>query len=81
MSENSQNFSLSASMLPADGHTEETAMQIPRDEAERVQFFITLGQQPGVGAWFTLWRVSQKKRAKAAAPAALKKMPQGSCAA
>ena len=81
MSENSQNFSLSASMLPADGHTEETAMQIPRDEAERVQFFITLGQQPGVGAWFSVWLVSRSKRLRRPDAKAEKKLPSQACTA
>ena len=47
-----------------------------KTEAERVQFLVSLGQQPGVGAWFTVWRVATRKRAKPAK--ALKSMPRGS---
>ena len=39
-------------------------MQMPKDEATRVQYWISLGQQPGVSAWFTLWRVAYSKRAR-----------------
>lgn len=45
-------------------------MQMPKDEATRVQYWISLGHQPGVSAWFTLWRVAYSKRVQSAkAPA------------
>ena len=53
-------------------------MQIPKDEAERVQLWIALGQQPGVSAWFTIWRVTHKQRVKAAA---VRCMGRGGCTA
>jgi|GraSoiStandDraft_24_1057298.scaffolds.fasta_scaffold218628_2 hypothetical protein len=56
-------------------------MSIRKDEAERVQFLISLGQQPGVGAWFTVWRVATRRREKPASKATVKAMPRGSCPA
>ncbi|HEX7965287.1 MAG TPA: hypothetical protein VF651_06180 [Gammaproteobacteria bacterium] len=56
-------------------------MQIPQTEAERVQFLISLGRQPGVGAWFTVWRIATRRRERTAPRRAAKPMPQGSCAA
>jgi hypothetical protein len=55
-------------------------MPTTKTEAERVQFLISLGQQPGAGAWFTVWRVATRRREKPAAKAA-KAMPRGSCPA
>lgn len=54
-------------------------MQTPKDEADRVQYWISLGHQPGVSAWFTLWRVVHSKRVKPA-PRAKAAMP-GQCTA
>lgn len=56
-------------------------MSSRKDEAERVQFLISLGQQPGLGAWFTVWRIATRRREKPASQAAVKAMPRGSCAA
>ena len=53
-------------------------MQIPKTEAERVQYWISLGQQPGVSAWFTLWRVVYSNRAQ---PAQAKGMRREQCTA
>lgn len=55
-------------------------MQVPNTEAERVQYWISLGQQPGVSAWFTLWRVVYSKRAQPA-QAKAKGMSQEQCTA
>ena len=62
-------------------HSLEDTMQTPRDEAERVQLWIALGNQPGVSAWFTVWRVSFKKRAKRTAKTSSNKLPRESCTA
>jgi len=77
MSEYSQNFDVPAAMLAAI--PEETpSMPSPKSQAERVQFLVSLGQQPGVGAWFTVWRVATRKRLAAKT---VKAMPRGSCPA
>ena len=55
-------------------------MQIPKDEATRVQYWISLGHQPGVSAWFTLWRVAYSKRRQPAKVQA-KGMQRGQCTA
>ncbi|HEY4127085.1 MAG TPA: hypothetical protein VGN70_03475 [Gammaproteobacteria bacterium] len=49
-------------------------MSTPKqDEAERVQLWIALGQQPGVSAWFTVWRVVYSKRPRGTKTAAAKR--------
>jgi len=68
-------------MLPDLDHRQETAMQTPRDEAERVQLWIALGNQPGVSAWFTVWRVSFRKRVKCAAKTPAHNLLRESCTA
>jgi hypothetical protein len=47
-------------------------MSNPNSEAERVQLWIALGQQPGVSAWFTVWRVVYSNRPRASKAAAAK---------
>ena len=37
-------------------------MQTPKDEAERVQLLIALGDQPGVSAWFNVWQLARLGR-------------------
>jgi len=56
-------------------------MQIPRDDAERVQLWIALGHQPGVSAWFTVWRVVTSKRVQTPKTAPMKGVHQGTCTA
>ena len=56
-------------------------MQMRKDEAEQVQLWITIGQQPGVGGWLNVWLVSRSRRPKPQKDAALKKLPQGACTA
>ncbi len=56
-------------------------MQTPRDEAERVQYWVSLGQQPGVSAWFTIWQVVYRKRVQPAKAARPKGMGREQCTA
>ena len=60
-------------------------MQTRKHEAEQVQLWISVGQQPGVGGWLNVWLVSHFRRPKAIAPdkgaSAGKKLPHGACAA
>jgi hypothetical protein len=46
---------------------------------EKTQLWIAIGNQPGCGAWFSVWLVSRSKRARP--KAASKKLPQGACTA
>lgn len=56
-------------------------MQTRKEQAEQVQLWITLGQQPGTGGWLNVWLVSHFRRPKAPKTAVAKKAPQGACAA
>ena len=60
-------------------------MPMRKDEAEQVQLWISVGQQPGLGGWLNVWLVSRSRRPKAAqsakGPAAAKKLPAGACTA
>jgi len=60
-------------------------MSMREDPTEQVQLWITMAQQPGLGGWFNVWRVSQSRRQKPARPArgsaAGKKLPHGACTA
>lgn len=60
-------------------------MQMRRHEAEQVQLWISVGQQPGLGGWLNVWLVSHFRRLQPAAPdrrdSAAKKLPRGACAA
>jgi hypothetical protein len=52
-------------------------MQTPKTDAESVQLWITVGQQPGLGGWLNVWLVSRSRRPIPAKAAAAKKLPQG----
>ena len=56
-------------------------MRTPKIEAESVQLWISVGQQPGLGGWLNVWLVSRSRRPKPAKTAAGKKLPQGACTA
>jgi hypothetical protein len=60
-------------------------MQTRKDQAEQVQLWLSVSQQPGVGGWLNVWLVSRSRKPRPAAPAkgpaAAKKLPQGACAA
>ena len=56
-------------------------MRTPRDEAERVQLWIALGNQPGVGTWFTVWRVVTSKRVQGPKTAPTEGVRRGTCTA
>ena len=60
-------------------------MQMRKDEAEQVQLWISVAQQPGLGSWFNVWLVSRTWRPQPAqsakGPATSKKLPQGACTA
>jgi hypothetical protein len=47
---------------------------------EKTQLWIAIGNQPGNGAWFSVWCVHYFKRTQAP-KAAAKKLPQGACTA
>jgi|GEM_PF-6139106 len=47
---------------------------------EKAQLWIAVGNQPGTGAWFSVWRVIHSKRAPAS-KATAKKLPRGACTA
>ena len=34
-------------------------MQTPKDDVERLQLLIALGNQPGVSAWFSVWQLAR----------------------
>jgi|GEM_PF-3709009 len=34
-------------------------MPMPKDENERVELLKSLGQQPGVSAWFSVWQMAR----------------------
>lgn len=46
---------------------------------DRTELWIAVGNQPGTGAWFSVWLVSRSKRIRAAKAA--KKLPRGACTA
>ena len=50
------------------------------DGNDKTQLWIAIGNQPGTGAWFSVWLVSRFKRVRAP-KAPEKKLPQGACAA
>ncbi|HEY3645236.1 MAG TPA: hypothetical protein VGM16_07860 [Gammaproteobacteria bacterium] len=56
-------------------------MRTPDDRTEKVQLWISLGQQPGLGGWLNVWLVSRSRKPKPAKSAAPKKLPQGACTA
>lgn len=56
-------------------------MQNPKTEAESVQLWISVAQQPGLGGWLNVWLVSRSRRPKPAKAPAGKKLPQGACTA
>ena len=56
-------------------------MQMRKQQAEQVQLWISLSQQPGVGGWLNVWRVVVSNRPTAQKDAAGRKLPQGACAA
>lgn len=56
-------------------------MQMRKDEAEQVQLWITVAQQPGAGGWLNVWLVSRSRRPKPAKATTAKKLPQGACTA
>lgn len=56
-------------------------MQMRKDQAEQVQLWISIGQQPGVGGWLNVWLVSRSRRPKPVKPAMAKKLPRGACTA
>jgi hypothetical protein len=47
---------------------------------EKTQLWIAIGNQPGTGAWFSVWLVSRFQRVRAS-KAAAKKLPRGACTA
>ena len=47
---------------------------------EKTQLWIAIGNQPGTGAWFSVWLVSRSKRVSPS-KAATKKLPRGACTA
>jgi hypothetical protein len=47
---------------------------------EKTQLWIAVGNQPGTGAWFSVWRVSRSKRVQPPKTTA-KKLPRGVCTA
>jgi hypothetical protein len=50
------------------------------DGNDKTELWIAVGNQPGCGAWFSVWLVSRSKR-NPAPEAAAKKLPQGACTA
>ena len=56
-------------------------MRTPKTEAENVQLWISVGQQPGVGGWLNMWLVSRARRPQATKAGVAKKLPQGACTA
>jgi hypothetical protein len=50
------------------------------NDNEKTQLWIAIGNQPGNGAWFSVWLVSRSKRMQTP-KAAAKKLPRGACAA
>jgi hypothetical protein len=47
----------------------------------KTQLWIAIGNQPGTGAWFSVWLVSRSQRARTEKKAAAKKLPRGACTA
>ncbi len=47
---------------------------------DKTQLWIAIGNQPGTGAWFSVWLVSRSKRMRAN-KAAAKNLPRGACTA
>jgi hypothetical protein len=47
---------------------------------EKTQLWIAIGNQPGIGTWFSVWLVSRSKRVQPP-KAADKKLPRGACTA
>ncbi|HSN17735.1 MAG TPA: hypothetical protein VLV87_05950 [Gammaproteobacteria bacterium] len=56
-------------------------MQTRDTQAEQVQLWITVAQQPGVAGWLNVWLVSRFRRPPRPRAAAEKKLPRGACAA
>ena len=42
-------------------------MNIPADKDARARLWVALGNQPGVGAWFSVWTLARESRQGAAA--------------
>jgi hypothetical protein len=50
-------------------------------ENEKTQLWIAMGNQPGTGVWFSVWRVCQFTRVRRADAKAAKKLPSQACTA
>jgi hypothetical protein len=48
---------------------------------EKTQLWIAIGNQPGTGAWFSVWRVCQFTRVRHPNAKAAKKLPSQACTA
>lgn len=48
---------------------------------EKTQLWIAIGNQPGSGGWFSVWRVCQFKRVRRPDTKAAKKLPPQACTA
>ena len=48
---------------------------------DKTQLWIAIGNQPGTGAWFSVWLVSRSKRVCLPSAKAAKKLPSQACTA
>jgi hypothetical protein len=48
---------------------------------DETQLWIAMGNQPGTGAWFSVWLVSRSKRVRRPDAKATKKLPSQACTA
>jgi hypothetical protein len=48
---------------------------------DKTQLWIAIGNQPGTGAWFSVWLVSHFTRVRRPAAKAAKKLPPRTCIA
>jgi len=48
---------------------------------DKTQLWIAIGNQPGTGAWFSVWVVSHFRRARRPDAKTARKLPQRACTA